>query len=111
MTQTETKQSIETYLRINRISQGDYSSIVFDREHAIFNSKHILSVEFSEEHFTLYTEDGDFICELTTNNMIELFPQVDELVNCKMCDGKGWYDNDPCDMDRMECEHENLMYK
>ena len=110
MTQKEAKQSIETYLRINRISQGDYSAIVFDYDMVILNAKHIFSIDYLEEIFTLYTEDGDFICELSKENMIEIFPQVDELVNCKMCDGLGWYDNDPHDMGKVECNHENLMY-
>lgn len=111
MTQKESIQSIETYLRINRINKSDYSAIIFDYDHAYFNSKHILSIEYSEEYFILYTEDGDWICDLTKDNMIELFPQIDEFVNCKMCDGLGWYDNDPHDMDRIKCEHDNLMYK
>lgn len=110
MTQKEAIQSIETYLRINRISQGDYTSIVFDYDMAYFNSKQVLTVEYSEDYFILYTEDGDWICELNKDNMIELFPQLDELVNCKMCDGNRWYDKDPHDMTRVECEHENLMY-
>jgi hypothetical protein len=111
MTQKEAIQSIETYLRINRISQGDYSAIVFDNDIAHFNSKDILTVDYLEEIFTLYTEDGDFICELTKDNMVDIFPQVDEMVNCKICDGKGWVDNDPYDMDKIECEHDNLIYR
>jgi hypothetical protein len=111
MTQKEAIQSIQTYLRINRISQGDYSAIVFDYDIAHFYSKHILIVDYCEEVFTLSNEEGDFICELTKDNMVELFPQINHMVNCEMCEGLGWYDNDPYDMDRIECQHENLIYK
>ena len=54
---------------------------------------------------------GDYIAELLIDEMLELFPQVDYLINCSMCDGLGWYDNDPYDMDKIECKHENVMYK
>lgn len=111
MTTNQSIKAIKTYLRINRIGENEYQSIIFDYDQAIFNHKQILQVEYEDGVFTLYTEDGDWICELLIDAMVELFPQVEYLVYCSMCNGLGWYDNDPYDMDKVECQHENLMYK
>ena len=111
MTVQESIKEIKGYLKVNNVKENDFSEIVFVSDIVTNNHKDILQLAYEEEVFTLFTEDGDFICELPVKEMIKLFPQIEPLVYCSMCDGKGWYDNDPHDMDRIECEHPNLIYR
>lgn len=99
---------LKTYLSDN---VDDLDQVVFTNDIATYNHKDLMQVNYEDGVFTLFTEEGDYLAELLIDKMVELFPQVEYLVYCSMCDGLGWYDNDPLDMDRIECEHENLMYK
>ena len=102
-------KAIKDYLRMSNVD--NLESVRFDYDIATYNHKDLMQVEYEDGVFTLYTKDGDYFTELLIDEMLELFPQVEYLVYCSMCEGLGWYDNDPYDMDRIECKHENLMYK
>ena len=102
-------KAIKDYLRMSNVD--NLESVRFDYDIATYNHKDLMQVEYEDGVFTLYTKDGDYFTELLIDEMLELFPQVEYLVYCSMCNGLGWYDNDPYDMDRVECKHENLMYK
>jgi len=109
MTTKESIKAIKDYLRMSNVD--DLESVRFDYDIATYNHKDLMQVNYDDGVFTLLTDEGDYIAELLIDEMLELFPQVEYLVYCSMCDGLGWYDNDPYDMDKIECKHENVMYK
>lgn len=86
MTQSEIKNSIEQYLRVNNV---EASELTFTYDEAIYNGKTIFAMDHESPKFILYTIDGDIIAEPEEMTMMDCFYTLAELCYCNDCDNNG----------------------
>lgn len=113
MTQIESLQTIESYLRVMQVNASDVS---FTNSEAFANGRDIFTFDYDNKYFTLLTVDGDFICKLHLEYMEELFHSIIDYTRCDDCnDNKmrlAYHTNDPNEEGYLiSCECSNVIFK